>query len=84
VGREYEMPFGGWGSVSWDMQNFVFYFLRSRNFPITIRNTLLVAEVLSLRLSRGPVRHRDLEVVVEASDVPALLDEIDVQHAADH
>lgn len=64
-----------WGGVPWDMQNYVFYFLRSRQFPITIRNTQLVAQVLMRRLASGPVVHRDLDVVIENSDVELLLDD---------
>lgn len=67
-----------WRIVPWDMQNYVFYFLRSRQFPITIRNTRLVAQVLVKRLSAGPVEHRDLDVVMERSEVEHLLDSSDL------
>jgi hypothetical protein len=64
-----------WRVVPWDMQNYVYYYLRSRQFPITIRNTRLIAHVLARRLAAGPVVHRDLDVVIENSAVEHLLDD---------
>ncbi|NID14107.1 hypothetical protein [Luteibacter yeojuensis] len=64
-----------WKSVPWELQNYVYYFLRTRHFPITIRNTLLIAHVLARRLADGPVEHRDLDIVIETSAVEYCLDD---------
>ena len=64
-----------WRGVPWDMQNYIFFYLRSRHFPITFRNTSLIAQALARRLETGPIEHRDLEVAIEKSAVEYLLDE---------
>lgn len=64
-----------WRAVPWDMQNYIFFYLRSRHFPITFRNTSLIAQALALRMASGPIEHRDLDVAIEKSAVEYLLEE---------
>lgn len=72
---EAESVTAAWSAVPWDMQNYIFFYLRSRHFPITYRNTSLIAQTLAKRLAAGPIQHRDLEVVIERSEVGGLLEE---------
>jgi hypothetical protein len=64
-----------WKVVPWEMQNYIFFYLRVRQYPITIRNADLLAQVLAHRLARGPIVYRDLDVAIENSDVNYILDE---------
>jgi hypothetical protein len=57
------------------MQSYIFFYLRSHHFPITPHNTEAVAQAISDRLEIGPVKHFELEVVVERSAVEYRLDE---------
>jgi hypothetical protein len=57
------------------MQNYIFFYLRSHHFPITPHNTEAVAQAIADRLKAGPVKHFELEVVVERSAVEYRLDE---------
>jgi hypothetical protein len=64
-----------WKVVPWEMQNYIFFYLRVRQYPITIRNADLLAQVLAHRLARGPIVYRDLDVAIENSDVNYMLDD---------
>jgi hypothetical protein len=64
-----------WKRVPWGMQNYIFFYLRSHHFPITPRNTEAVAQAIADRLKAGPVRHFELEVVIERSAVECRLEE---------
>jgi hypothetical protein len=64
-----------WKRVPWGMQNYIFFYLRSHHFPITPRNTEAVAQVIADRLKVGPVKHFELEVVIERSAVEYRLEE---------
>jgi hypothetical protein len=64
-----------WKRVPWGMQNYIFFYLRSHHFPITPRNTEAVAQAIADRLKTGPVKHFELEVVIEQSAIEYRLDE---------
>jgi hypothetical protein len=63
-----------WNGVPWAMQNFIFFYLRTHHFPVTPWNTALVAQAISKRLTAGPIKHYELEVVIEQSAVEYRLD----------
>jgi len=64
-----------WKRVPWGMQNYIFFYLRSHHFPITPRNAEAVAQAIADRLKVGPVKHFELEVVIERSAVEYRLEE---------
>jgi hypothetical protein len=66
-----------WKRVPWGMQNYIFFYLRSHHFPITAHNTEAVAQAIADRLRGGPVKHFELEVVIERSAVEYRLEEGD-------
>ena len=63
-----------WKRVSWEFQNYIFFYLRSHHYPITSGNTDAVAQVIADRLSVGPVKHCHLEVIIDQSAVEYQLD----------
>lgn len=63
-----------WNRVSWELQNYIFFYLRSHRFPITPANADAVAQVIADRLARGPVKHCHLEVIIDQSAVEYQLD----------
>jgi len=64
-----------WKRVPWGMQNYIFFYLRTHHIPITPRNTEAVAQAIADRLKAGPVKHFELEVVIERSAVEYRLEE---------
>ncbi len=63
-----------WTHASWDIQNYILFYLRSHHLPITLNNTNALAQVIEDRLRRGPAKHSHLEVIIERSELTCLLD----------
>jgi hypothetical protein len=57
------------------MQNYIFFYLRSHHFPVTPLNTEAMGKAIADRLEAGPVKHFELEVVIERSAVEYRLEE---------
>ncbi|HEY4146085.1 hypothetical protein [Pinirhizobacter sp.] len=63
-----------WKRVSWELQNYIFFYLRSHHYSITPSNTDAVAQVIADRLAAGPMKHCDLDVIIDRSAVDYQLD----------
>jgi hypothetical protein len=63
-----------WSRLSWDIQNYILFYLRSHHLPITLNNTNALAQVVEDRLRRGPAKHSQLEVIIERSELTCFLD----------